>query len=177
MEIILINEEMFREFSPLKGDAEITTFIPYLNIAQKMYIERLLGGPLLAELQNQIKAAVEGGPDISPANQALLRLIAPPLALYAVYQGLPFHWASIVNKGVTVMESENSKGVALDDISQLRRWLRDDAEALKQDLVNYLCECQSSYPLWRPLPGCRAEEPGEGSAEVIPDCGIYIPRR
>jgi hypothetical protein len=40
MEIILINEEIFKENSPIKDDTIITKFVPYLSIAQKMYIER-----------------------------------------------------------------------------------------------------------------------------------------
>ena len=58
MEIVLINEELFRENGPIKEDTIITKFVPYINIAQKMYIERILGKPLTDELKDQIKARV-----------------------------------------------------------------------------------------------------------------------
>lgn len=32
MEIILINEELFRENSPIKDDTIITKFVPYISI-------------------------------------------------------------------------------------------------------------------------------------------------
>lgn len=183
MEIILINEELFKENGPIKEDTIITKFVPYINIAQKMYIERILGKPLTDELKDQIKAASwEGakGEEITPANQALILKIAPALSFYAVYQGLPFHWASIVNKGITLRNSENSDAVSVGDIAQLRRWIKDDAEELGRDLIEYLCSCETLYPLWKPGRGCGCGpgwDIGEGSVESPFDTGIFIPKK
>lgn len=184
MEIAIINEDLFKQNSPVKEDTIITKFVPYILIAQKMYIERILGRPLLEELQDQIKAAQQSqDPNpITPENQALILEVAPTLSFYAVYQGIPFHWAAIVNKGITVRESENSKGVAVNDIAQLRRWLKDDAEFLSRNLVEYLCTCRTKYPLWMPGPGygcgcgCGCGE-NKGSNSVTFDTGIFIPKR
>lgn len=178
MEIALITEELFKQNSPIKDDTIITKFIPYIMIAQKMYLAPVLGRPLMEELQAQISAAQET-PDadpypITPENQALLLEIAPALSFYAVYQGLPFHWAAIVNKGVTMRNSENSDAAGLEDIAQLRRWIRDDAQALMSQLTSYLCGC-SLYPLWIPGGYC-----GGGCGEPktsASDFGIYIPKR
>lgn len=178
MEIVLISEELFRENSPIKDDTIVNKFWPYISIAQKMYIERILGKPLTDELKEQIKAAScedAKGDEITPENQALILILAPALSFYAVYQCIPFHWAAIVNKGVTVRESENSKAVDIKDISQLRRWLKDDAEEFGRDLINYLCECRDRYPLWQPGKGCGCGDTGEGSTQSPLDTGIYIP--
>ena len=179
MEIALINEELFKENSPIKDDTIISKFVPYIAIAQKMYIERILGRALVEELKDQIKQATET-PDADPYpitadNQALIIMLAPALSFYAVYQGMPFHWAAIVNKGITIRESENSKGVDIKDIAQLRRWLKDDAEYLARDLRNYISGCASKYPLWAPADGCgtcSTSAPAGAS-----DFGIFIPRR
>ena len=61
MEVVLINEELFKENSPIKDDTIITKFVPYISIAQKMYIERILGKPLSDELKDQVKAASRTG--------------------------------------------------------------------------------------------------------------------
>ena len=148
-----------------------------------MYIERILGKPLTDELKDQIKTASRQdatGEEISPENQALILKIAPALSFYAVYQGLPFHWASIVNKGITLRNSENSDAVSVKDIAQLRRWIKDDAEELGRDLIEYLCECKESYPLWKPGKGCGCGPSwngGEGSRVSPLDAGIFIPKR
>lgn len=177
----LISEELFKECSPIKSDTVISDFVPYINIAQKMYINNLLGRGLLNELETQIKQATltpEAVPyPISEHNQALLKMIAPPLSYYAVYQGLPLHWAAIQNKGVTIKESENSKGVDIKSIAQLRRWLKDDAEFLLKQLTDYLCDCSTNYPLWVPgnlCGGCGCD--GVKTSRPF-DTGIWIPKK
>jgi len=184
MEIAIISEPLFRDNGPVKDDTIIKKFVPYILIAQKMYIERIIGKPLLEELQDQIKQAQET-PDadpypITPDNQALILEIAPALSHYSVYQGIPFHWAAIVNKGITVRESENSKSTDIKDIAQLRRWLKDDAEYLAKKLVSYLCGCKSKYPTWKPDTGydCGCGCDGNTGSKSVPlDAGIYIPNR
>lgn len=175
MDTLLINEELFRDNSPVKDDTIITKFVPYIGLAQKMYIERILGKPLTDLLKDQIKRASKqgaSGNEISPDNQALILVLAPALSFYAVYQGIPFHWAAIVNKGITVRESENSKAVDLKDIAQLRRWIKDDAEEFGRDLIDYLKQNREKYPLWKPEK-CGAAT--DGSARNPLDTGIFIP--
>jgi hypothetical protein len=168
MEIFLINEALFKENSPLKSDTLAADFAPYLGLAQRMYIERVLGVPLTKELKEQVSRD-----ELSEENEALILMIAPALSFYAVYQGLPFHWAAIVNKGVTLRESENSKSVDLKDIAQLRLWIKNDAEEFLKDLIKYLQRCH--YPLWQPSKGCGSDK-GLGSAKITPDTGIFIPK-
>ena len=43
MEILLISEKLFRENSPIQDNTNLVKFIPYIGIAQKIYIEPLLG--------------------------------------------------------------------------------------------------------------------------------------
>lgn len=184
MEVQLINTDLFLANSPIKNDTIITDFVPYINIAQKIYIVPILGLALTEDLQTQIKAASTTPPPeenpITPDNQALIMALAPALSFWAVYQGLPFHWASIVNKGVTIRDSENSSAVSINDIAQLRRWLRDDATRLGQDLAKYLCACKTDYPLWSPTQehgcgGCGSNTQTGGAAPF--DAGINIPKR
>lgn len=181
-EIKLISEALFKEESPVRTDAGVQEFVPYIGIAQKMYINKVLGKPLVTELETQIKQAQET-PNaipypITPHNQALLKEIAPALSYYAVYQGLPFHWASVQNKGLTLGKSENSEAVDLKSLAQLRRWIKDDAEFLLNNLIEYLCTCGVNYPLWKPgnyCGGCGCE--GDTKTNPGEDFGIYIPNR
>lgn len=177
MEIVLINEELFKANSPIKEDTIITKFVPFINLAQKIYIERILGDALTDELKDEVKAASQEGAtggEISPANQALLLKIAPALSFYAVYEGLPSHWLSIVNKGVTIRDSENSAPASAKDIAWYMRILKDKGETLANDLIEYLCSCKNLYPLWKPGGYCGECSNG-GSASSPLDTGIHIP--
>ena len=177
MEIAIISGKLFTENSPLQYDTVADDFLVYIVLAQKIYIRPIIGIPLFEELQAQIKAAsVTPAPTpnpISARNQALLLEIAPVLSFYAVYLGLPFHWAKIINKGVTIADSENSKGVTVNDVAQLRRWLLDTASTLTSQFKEYLGNC-TTYPLYKPADGCCN---GDAAASNTLNQGIYIPKR
>ncbi len=169
----LISEDLLKLHSPITSDVDVSDFIPYLVIAQDLYIAPLVGEPLMDELITQIESN-----SLSSHNSSLIVKIAPVLAFYTVYQGLPFHWASIVNKGITIRESENSRGIDMTDLAQLRRWVKDDAERFARLLTEFLCKCRSNYPLWRPTEGfgCCNDVITEGSTRNDYDSGFYFAR-
>lgn len=170
MELQLINEALFKENSPLQSNTNITEFVPYILLVQKMYIKPVLGASLYETLQKAIKGATEDpAVPIAPELQALIIEIAPALSFYAVYQGLPFHWAKIQNKGITVLSSDNSKELNVNDLAQVRRWIRDDAQTHLTNLKAFLGGCDL-YPTYAPETLC-------GKPEQRLDTGFYIPRR
>lgn len=143
--IALINEKLFKLHSPITGNTDLTEFTPYLSIAQELYIAPILGESLMNEIKLQISEN-----SLTEANGDLLVKIAPALSFFTIYQGLPFHWATIVNKGITIRESENSRGIDIKDVAQLRRWIRDDAEIFVNLLTDFLCSSKDNYPSWKP---------------------------
>lgn len=167
-QIPLINEGLFKQHSPVTYNTDIAEFVPYISIAQELHILPILGEALMSELKEQI-----ADNRLTAYNSDLIVKIAPALSFYAVYQALPFHWASIVNKGVTIRESENSKGVDIKDIAQLRQWIKADADTLKGQLVDFLLDMKSDYPLWRPDGSCHNSE-GQGSDGKTFDSGFYF---
>lgn len=172
MEIVVITEQLFKDSGPIKEATVVQKFIPYLLIAQKLYIAPILGEPLLEELQTAIKEASKAvSPvELTPEMKALVQQIAPALSFYAVYQGLPFHWAALVNKGVTLLSSDNSEAVSINDIAQLRNWVRNDAEILAKQLLSYLKGCSPTYPKYA-CPDDTKEASG------LDDFGFSFPKR
>lgn len=166
---ILINDDLFRLHSPITSNTDLTEFIPYLSIAQELYIAPLLGERLMSELKLQIETN-----SLTETNSNLIVKLAPALSFFAVYQGLPFHWASIVNKGITIRESENSKGVNIGDVAQLRQWIRSDADIFVGLLIEFLCVEKDRYPHWKPSKNyCSTCE----SVDTNFDSGFYFPKK
>ncbi len=161
----LINERLFKQHSPVTSSTDISEFIPYIGIAQELHILPLLGEALTDELCEQIAQNT-----LNEANSSLILRIAPVLSFYTVYQALPFHWATIVNKGITIRESENSRGVDISDLAQLRQWIKNDADVLKRQLADFLRRNKATYPLWTDASGC------DGDNEHF-DSGFYFPKR
>lgn len=141
----LITEKLFKQHSPVTSNTDITEFVPYISIAQELHISNILGEDIMDELCSQIESN-----SLTATNSRLILRIAPALSFFAVYQALPFHWATIVNKGITIRESENSKGVDIKDLAQLRQWIKNDADTLKTQLVDFLNKNKADYPLWKP---------------------------
>lgn len=162
--IPLITEQLFKQHSPVTANTDITEFVPYISIAQELHIAEIIGESLMTELCTQIETNT-----LTVENSELIRRIAPALSFYAVYQALPFHWATIVNKGVTIRESENSRSVDVKDLAQLRRWLKDDADVLKSQLKAFLEKNRADYPLWRQDDAC-------GKKKGF-DSGFYFPEK
>lgn len=167
METPLLSKELFIQNSPIKEDTLVSKFATYIVSAQLEYLEDLLGDALYAELQTQINAN-----NLTPNNRALIQKIAPALSHFAVYDGLPFHWAAIVNKGVTLRDSENSKALESDDLSYVLRRVKDKGYFFLRRLVKYLCKCRSNYPSWVPGDNCGGDC---GKKDFKDDfAGIYL---
>lgn len=162
----LIDEPTLKSNSPITFNTDIETFVPYIHIAQYLYIEPILGELLYSELITQVAEQ-----NISTANQALLVQLAMPLSFWTVYQALPFHWAKIVNKGITIQDSENSNGIDRQDLGQLREWIRSDANTLNQKLTDYLTKCKENYPLFRTETECGSSNRSEYKT------GFYFPKK
>jgi len=169
IQLPLITEDLFKQYSPVTSNTDITEFIPYIGIAQELHIEPVLGEPLMSELKEQIESNT-----LTPDNSDLILKLAPALSFYAVYQALPFHWATIVNKGITIRESENSKGVDIKDIAQLRQWIKNDAEILIAQLIAFLTRCRTNYPLWRPDNDCDCDTGKQGQDSKTFNSGFYF---
>lgn len=184
MEVLIISETLFKANSPVGRNVNLEDWTSYILIAQKLYLQKILGPALLIELQVQIAAfTTEEVNTITPENRALLEQIAPTLAFYTIYQGLPFQWAKIQNKGITAEESENSKSLDYTDVAKLQRKTLEDAEALAHILIEYLCGCADKYPLWSPAKGYGCRDRGidccdDGARYGKPnDTGIHIPKK
>jgi hypothetical protein len=132
----------------------------------------VLGEALMSELKEQT-----GSNSLTAENSDLILRLAPALSFYAVYQALPFHWATIVNKGITIRESENSKAVDIKDLAQLRQWIKNDADMLKSQLMDFLCRCSAYYPLWRPQDDCCNSAISGGPSRKLFDSGFYFTKK
>lgn len=168
----LINETLFKQHSPVTSNTSVAEFVPYICIAQELHIEKVLGTPLMSLLKEEVT-----GNRLTSQNSDLILHIAPALSFYAVYQALPFHWATIVNKGITIRESENSRGIDIKDLAQLRHWIKDDADVLLNQLIDFLCSHREDYPLWRPKDDCCSRTETEGDARRTFDSGFYFAKK
>lgn len=171
METVLITEQLIKDNSPISNNVDITDITPYISITQKLYIEPILGIPLVDELKEQIK-----NNSLTPENGDLILALAPCFSYYISYQSLPFLWAKILNKGITKGQSpENSDTVTMKEMGQLRSYLLSDAQTLRSQFINWLCNCRAHYTNWLPDDGCGCgcdDKENNGSTKVKYNSGM-----
>lgn len=168
----IINEELLKLYSNMTRNVGVDKVVPFINLAQPFYIEPILGTPLMLELQEQVESNT-----LTELNKGLILKIAPALSLWTDYLAARSLAYSITQKGMTKEKSENSEPINEKELAEFIHSIRENAENATELLIKYLCNCQDSYPLWRPEEDCNCSKyiPTDGSSESPVTTLIYFP--
>ena len=139
----LITEEYFKTYSPISDNYNIKDIKPYFHVAEKLWIEPIIGTPLYEELLDEVEKD-----EVTPENATLLLNIYPLLAFAIVYESLPFVGYHLSQVGITKGKSENSEPVSINDVNYISTQLRNQCETMKMLLKKFLDEHAEHYPLY-----------------------------
>ena len=139
----LITEEYFKTYSPISDNYNIKDIKPYFHVAEKLWIESIIGTPLYEELLDEVEKN-----EVTPENATLLLNIYPLLAFAIVYESLPFVGYHLSQVGITKGKSENSEPVSINDVNYISTQLRNQCETMKKLLKKFLDENAEHYPLY-----------------------------
>ena len=139
----LITEEYFKTYSPISDNYNIKDIKPYFHVAEKLWIEPIIGTPLYEELLGEVEKN-----EVTPENATLLLNIYPLLAFAIVYESLPFVGYHLSQVGITRGKSENSEPVSINDVNYISTQLRNQCETMKMLLKKFLDEHAEHYPLY-----------------------------
>ena len=139
----LITEEYFKTYSPISDNYNIKDIKPYFHVAEKLWIEPIIGTPLYEELLDEVEKT-----EVTPENATLLLNIYPLLAFAIVYESLPFVGYHLSQVGITKGKSENSEPVSINDVNYISTQLRNQCETMKKLLKKFLDENAEHYPLY-----------------------------
>lgn len=139
----LITEEYFKTYSPISDNYNIKDIKPYFHVAEKLWIEPIIGMPLYEELLDEVEKD-----EVTPENATLLLNIYPLLAFAITYESLPFVGYHLSQVGITKGKSENSEPVSINDVNYISTQLRNQCETMKKLLKKFLDENAEHYPLY-----------------------------
>ena len=139
----LITEEYFKTYSPIPDNYNIKEIKPYFHVAEKLWIEPIIGMPLYEELLDEVEKD-----EVTPENATLLLNIYPLLAFAITYESLPFVGYHLSQVGITKGKSEISEPVSINDINYISTQLRNQCETMKKLLKKFLDENAEHYPLY-----------------------------
>ena len=139
----LITEEYFKTYSPIPDNYNIKEIKPYFHVAEKLWIEPIIGMPLYEELLDEVEKD-----EVTPENATLLLNIYPLLAFAITYESLPFVGYHLSQVGITKGKSEISEPVGINDVNYISTQLRNQCETMKKLLKKFLDENAEHYPLY-----------------------------
>lgn len=139
----LITEEYFKSYSPIPDNYNIQELKPYFHVAEKLWIEPIIGIPLYEELLEEVE-----NDNVTPEHATLLLNIYPLLSFAIVYESLPFVGYHLSQVGITKGKSENSDSISINDINYISTQLRNQCETMKMLLKKFLDEHAEHYPLY-----------------------------
>lgn len=170
----LISEELLKLYSNISSNVGIDKIMPYVALSEPFYIIPILGQPLTDELKEQISTG-----NITEENKGLIIKIAPSLSLWTDYLAIRSLSYSITQKGIVKEHSENSEALNEKEIAEYKLDIKEKAEMATDLLIQYLCRCRETYPLWRPEQECLCEkyEPKEGTNETTFKPLMYFPKK
>lgn len=149
-------------------DALITNFIA---IAQDKYVVFCIGSGVQYMLQSQIQ---NGTITASTINQTLLNnYIMPCLAYSCMVEALPFMWAQLKNKGITLSKSEFSDQITRDDLEYLIQQYRNISLNYYQRITQYLLENMNSFLNYL-NPQIYAPGGNNGAQLIYPNISSYF---
>lgn len=139
----LITEDYFKTYSPIPDNYNIKEIKPYFHVAEKLWIEPIIGMPLYEELLDEVEKD-----EVTPENATLLLNIYPLLAFAITYESLPFVGYHLSQVGITKGKSEISEPVSINDVNYISTQLRNQCETMKKLLKKFLDENAEHYPLY-----------------------------
>jgi hypothetical protein len=139
-----IQHTLFISTDRLKKDSALgdNLLMPYILMAQDRYILPTLG----TDLYNAIITKIQGSSLAGVYLTLLQTYIQPSLVQFAFATVLPFLRLRFVNNSIVTMNSEQGGSVSHSDLKPIISASMDQAEFLRERLIDYIRDNTSSFP-------------------------------
>jgi len=133
---LFIQRKDLVRFTAANGNIDTDKLLPYIDMAQKIDIERLLG----TKLYDKISADIAANPQTLTGNYLTLvsEYIKPTLIHYAMMYALPYLSVTIGNGGVYRNNPENATALTGEEIDKMVEKERDAAQYYSTRMIDFL---------------------------------------
>ena len=139
---LYISSTRIKKDTALGGSVDDNIIMPYILLAQDMFILPVLGTDLDAKLKAEIQAG-----SLSGAYKTLVETyIQPALVQFSFTELAPFLRLRFVNNSVVVMgDTDTGSSATYDDLRPIISRSKDAAEFYRERLIDYLRNNSSSF--------------------------------
>ncbi len=161
-----IDDQYLKDYTPIGQNIDPLQVYPFVETAQDMYIQDLLGTPLYMDLTYKLYMGIT----FSQIEWTLVELCSKALAYYTVYLAVPHLAIKIRNVGVARATSDNTQPSTMEEMRYIRNEVKDMAEFWAERTVIYLNNYAPLYPLYRTSGAHPDMSPSNGQY----DSDIYL---
>ncbi len=139
---LYISATRLKKDTALGGSVDDNLIMPYILLAQDMYILPILG----TDLDNKLKSEIQAG-TLAGAYKTLIEdYLQKALVQFAFAELAPFMRLRFVNNAIVVMgATDQSSSASYDDIKPLMDRAKDAAEFYRERTIDYLRNNTSSF--------------------------------
>ena len=139
---LMISATRLKKDTALGGSVDDNLIMPYILLAQDMYISPILGTDLDAKIKSEIQADTLAG----DYKTLVETYIQPALVQFSFAELAPFMRLRFVNNAIVVMgATDQSSSATYDDLKPLMDRATDAAEFYRQRCIDYLRNNSSSF--------------------------------
>lgn len=140
---LYISATRIKKDTALGGSVDDNIIMPYILLAQDMFILPVLG----TDLDAKLKADIQGG-SLTGAYKTLVETyIQPALVQFSFQELAPFLRLRFVNNAIVIMgATDQSDSASYEDLKPLMDRSKDAAEFYRQRLIDYIRNNTSSFP-------------------------------
>lgn len=141
---LFIDDEYLKTYTPLGKSIDVNEVYPFVQQAQEVYIQDLLGSPLYNDLESKLYNDIP----YTDKETVLVDICSKALAYWSVYMALPHLAIKIRNIGVGSSQAENVETADLQKLKYIREEQKNLAEFWNTRARNYICANKNDFTLY-----------------------------
>lgn len=168
----LLTEQELKNWTDIPNNLSTKLFATIITQAQDMHIRTVLGEDLFSELLEQVENSTETALNLTLLNgdDRLFRGLKPALAWWVAYNLYPFLHSKVSPTGIQTKSTEDATAIDSQMLAMRRKMAKAKAEYYSQQLICYLEENDTDYPLFRDGTCCTdIKYDGYGSSGIALD--------
>mgnify|MGYP003132381955 FL=1 len=140
---LYISSTRIKKDTALGGSVDDNIIMPYILLAQDMFILPVLG----TDLDAKLKSDIQGGSLAGDYKTLVETYIQPALVQFAFAELAPFLRLRFVNNSIVVMgDTDTGSAATFEDLSPIISRSKDAAEFYRERLIDYIRNNTSSFP-------------------------------
>jgi hypothetical protein len=144
MGVLLVSADKLKAFTNINDNVDEALLLSNIQIAEDIGLQTILG----TKFYNHIKSAAQNSTLTGPETTLLQNYIQPYLIHRAYYESIPNIWMRVMNKSITIGNTEQGSAASASDMRYLRNMTQDRYEFYSQRMMDYMKDHSNDFNIY-----------------------------